>query len=166
MRETVGENNIRGLINSFVDSSSTDWTVHYLTPGWSGASVLRITGQKDILLKISNKKKSLLRELDKYPDIGDSFREIFVTYNTSKSAESPDGEWYAIAATFRADSITMTDRIRTCYNRGDLNLLLKDFFINGLEPVYRNTSINGGNQHIFDALMPRIDRIARIHLSI
>jgi len=165
--ERVGEKNLQELIGHFMDETSSDCTVYYIAPGWSGAFVVRLVGGgKELLLKLSKSKDSIQRELERYPKIGSALRDDFVSYQSDKIAESSNKEWYAIAANFNTDAVTLTERIRTSINPQEIEDLMYEVFSNGLQQAYNLTTSPPEPISVFSSLSPSTSRIARIHLAI
>lgn len=116
--DTVGEGNLAGFIWMILpELTPTEFTPHYVTPGHSGASVIRVDvktidqmDEQILLLKISPDGKKLKEELEN----GDSSHrsaplpDIYARYRSMPEPKRL-GDWYAIAIDFMVGARTLHD---------------------------------------------------------
>lgn len=110
--DSIGTNVLRELLRR-VASDCIKFTPHYIAPGFSGASVLRIIGtrtqpkaSKGLLVKFSPNRKKLRQELEAAPRDGESSSDIYVPYLREGAPWEYDG-YFAIAARFEEGALTL-----------------------------------------------------------
>jgi len=168
IRDKIGKAHLGELISPFLQAHEKECTIDYVTPGLSGAMVLRVTTDhsRSILLKVSSNEDALRRELEQFPKVGEVLRVNFIPY-IDNHTQTVDHRWFALAAHFGQDAITMTERIESAVQPDDVERLMTDVFINGLKPAYSQTEAVAQPDNVFDALVPApAYRVGRIHLAL
>lgn len=154
--ESIGRGNVINLTEDFLPHHAIKITPSYLTAGLSGASVLKISYEqkknekqpingpaRKLLLKISNDKETLQKELDQktsmFPD--DLFIP-FIERNSKKNEPTTSGKWHAIGLRFKEDANTLLDWL-VLENRKEARIddVMTNLFLepdHGLFGVYRH----------------------------
>jgi hypothetical protein len=174
--EEVGEKTLGGLLWMLLPHPDiAGFTAHYLTPGRSGASVIRVEIKdrndrtvRRLVVKLSREKGKLQKELDNARRQVHPLPDIYVPYlKTDEDEPANVGDWYAIAQEAKKGVGTRSlDDWLTANSPQDARTLLTDLF-----RVYLKESEYSEPQSLkgvkaFDLLRPKGRRLVRVLAAI
>lgn len=169
---SIGLEKLKGLLRQIAPECQR-FTPFFVTPGFSGASVLRIDGtnkeerrSRRLLVKFSTDRNKLTQELRAAPRDGERSANIFVPY-------LPDGPWeyedcFSIAARFEDEATTFAQWLVQPSRSTDgtsVKKLLGELFFDGLAKGY-SEGIRKDDKTAIELLMPSDRARARILISL
>lgn len=173
----VGESTVKSLYNQILSwpNPPTNLTASYLAPGLSGAFVLQVEARGGTtsptlhLLKVSQSRERLGREIKNYPAHAPYSNRLLVRYLTPGSGEvAHAGDWFGIGATFEKNAVTMRDWLQQSWPRQTVEAVMHSLFLdNGLTNGY-GTDLRKQRppQKAIAALTSSVSRRARIFVTL
>lgn len=148
--ETVGRTTLTRLVQRIIPTAKRI-RPHYLTPGFSGAAVLRVDviDVKQIphtmLLKLSRNRKSLEAELDNAPKLQGVIYAPYlhgpiVDRNSLLNSDSPpwtSNGWHAIAMEFVGRAVSFYTWVTRPVSDAKVEHVMRRLMLEGLGPVYQ-----------------------------
>jgi hypothetical protein len=169
--DSIGFERLLKLLKQ-IAPESTNFKPHYLAPGLSGASVLRISGTgvdcppRNLLVKFSTDRPKLERELAAAPKEGEPSSHVYVPYLASPSPWHYEG-MFAIAGRFEDEAITLQEWLTNPdINPADtVREVFDEFLLHGLGKAYLNGKTVAGATAM-DLLGPNVRTRARMLISL
>jgi CheY-like chemotaxis protein len=171
--DSIGIGHLRKILG-MIDTESEVFTPYYLTPGFSGASVLRVKGTnaagkhpRNLIVKFSHDRSKLEKELLGAPREGQLSSDIYVPYIREEEELWEYDGIYAIAARFEDDAITLEEWLNdpTINPKDTVEDVFNELFIQGLGKAYSE-----GNDLVsvpaMELLAPSIRTRARILIGL
>jgi hypothetical protein len=169
--DSIGLERLRKILKQ-IAAEMVKFTPRYLTPGLSGATVLRVIAEAPnkppltLLVKFSTDQPKLERELAAAPKTGEPSSNVYVPYIPSSTPWSHEG-MFAIAGRFEDDAITLEQWLTdSTINPSDtVQDVFSELFLHGLGKAYHNSKSVGGATAM-EFLKPNVRTRARILLSL
>lgn len=167
----VGEKVIKSLYKQVLRGRLFPNTIRatYLTPGLSGAFVLKMEAAQENkpvvrhLFKLAKDKEILSKEIRNYPMTGVYSSSLIVKYvDLYESKIARVNDWHAIAAVFEEDAKSLRDWLYLPSNSGKVSEVLNSLFLEGGLTRGYETFDRSDPQSAIDALSPNPSRKARI----
>ena len=168
---SIGITRLRKILE-MISPESEVFPPHYLAPGFSGASILRIRGTnaegkqpRNLIVKFSPDSSKLEKELLGAPEEGEPSSDIYVPYLHEKELWVYEGI-YAISARFEDDAITLENWLSSpdINSRDTVQDVFDELFIQGLGKAYAESNIVA--MSAMELLTPSIRTRARILISL
>lgn len=136
----VGEKTLKSLYKQVLRGKILPETIRatYLTPGLSGAFVLKMEADQENkpvlrhLLKVARDREILSKEIKNYPGAGVYSSTLLVRYvDMDESKIAQVNNWNAIAAVFEEDAKSLRDWLLLSSNTDKVSSVMSSLFLDG-----------------------------------